>query len=97
MKTEPINIGQKVQLFFDNYIIEMSHFLTREMHSPQKSPYSPLIKKDRPWEEVVFFFAPILGTCIGMSGKSSTSVGTRIWDGIMRYLWAGEKDLVITV
>ena len=65
MKTEPINIGQKVQLFFDNYIIEMSHFLTREMHSPQKSPYSPLIKKDRPWEEVVFFSHQYLERALG--------------------------------
>ena len=55
MKQEPINIGQKVQLFFDNHVIEMAHFLTREMHTPRKCPQNPLVKKDQPWENVLFF------------------------------------------
>ncbi len=55
MRTEPINIGRKVQLFFDNYIIEMAHFLTRTMHSPTKYAQNPLVKKDKPWENVLYF------------------------------------------
>ncbi len=55
MKKTPINIGQKVQLFFDNYIIEMAHFLTRTMHHPDRHPGNPIVKKDKPWEEVLYF------------------------------------------
>jgi hypothetical protein len=55
MKTTPTNIGGKVQLFFDNYMIEMAHFLTRTMHSPKKDSRNPILKKDRPWEEVLYF------------------------------------------
>ena len=55
MKVTPLNIGRKPQLFFDNYIIEMAHFLTRTMHSPTKSAQNPLIRKDRPWEDVLYF------------------------------------------
>lgn len=45
-----LNIGQVPQLFFDNYVVEMTQSLTRRMHLPEKCPENPLIKKDRPWE-----------------------------------------------
>ena len=51
----PLNIGQVPQLFFDNYMIEMVNFLTRTMHQPEKHAENPLIKKDKPWEQQVFF------------------------------------------
>ncbi len=51
----PLNIGQVPQLFFDSYMIEMVNFLTRTMHQPEKHAENPLIKKDKPWEQQVFF------------------------------------------
>ena len=51
----PVNVGRTVQLFVDDYMIEMAHFVTRTMHSPQKHPLNPLVKKDRPWEKVLYF------------------------------------------
>ena len=54
MKVQPLNIGQQVQLFLDNHIIEMVHFTTRTMHSPRKRP-EPVIRKDRPWEVLLYF------------------------------------------
>ncbi len=48
-------IGQTPQYFFDNHIIEMVNFVTRTMHTPKRHGDKPVIKKDRPWEKVLFF------------------------------------------
>ena len=51
----PLNIGQGPQLFFDNYMIEMVNFVTRTMHQPKKHATNPLLRKDKPWEQVLLF------------------------------------------
>ena len=54
MSNTPINIGQKPQLFFDNHMVEMVHYLTRRVHRPEKHPRNPLIVKDKPWEDDIY-------------------------------------------
>ena len=48
-------IGETPQYFFDNHVIEMFNFVTRNMHVPTMCSRNPIIKKDRPWEEVLYF------------------------------------------
>ena len=55
MKSTPINVGQVPQTFIDNYAIEMVNFATRTMHQPKKHDQNPLVRKDKPWEQVPFF------------------------------------------
>ena len=55
MNQEVVYIGQTPQYFFDNYIIEMFNFVTRTLHTPTPHGENPLIKKDRPWEGVLYF------------------------------------------
>ena len=54
MHPTPINIGQQIQLFFDNRMIEFIQALTRRTHQPRKHPQNPLIKTDQPWEKTLF-------------------------------------------
>jgi hypothetical protein len=49
-----INIGQKKQVFWDNYLIETSRSLTRKMHQPIRYSGNPLITKDREWERFLY-------------------------------------------
>ncbi len=49
-----LSIGKMPQYFFDNVVIEQVQDLTRVVHSPKKEP-GPLIKRDRPWEHVLYF------------------------------------------
>ena len=55
MSNDTLYINQTPQYFFDNHVIEMCNFVTRTMHTPKKHGTEPLIKKDRPWEEVLYF------------------------------------------
>ena len=55
MKKAPIVIGTKPQLFVDDHLIEMAHSVTRALHAPTKHPANPIVKKDRPWEDVLYF------------------------------------------
>lgn len=48
-------IGHAKQFFFDNVLIESVQSLTRRVHSPEKIGGSPLIQKDKPWEQVTYF------------------------------------------
>jgi len=48
-------IGQTPQYFFDNHVIEMFNFVTRTMHTPKPYGSNALIKKDKPWEDVLYF------------------------------------------
>ena len=50
-----LSIAHRKQFFFDDMIIESVQNLTRRVHSPEKHPASPLIRRDRPWEKVPYF------------------------------------------
>ena len=43
-------IGTGPQTFIDNYMIEMTNFVTRTMHQPAKHDANPVLVKDRAWE-----------------------------------------------
>ena len=45
---EPIDIGSRLELFVDEYLIESKDGVTRELHSPQRK--GPVMVFDRPWE-----------------------------------------------
>ncbi|MFP4028143.1 MAG: hypothetical protein ACLFWL_10155 [Candidatus Brocadiia bacterium] len=47
---EPINIGNRKQLFVDDALIEKSSALELTMNPPHRTS-NPLIQKDRPWEQ----------------------------------------------
>src|SRR5687767_2002956 len=47
---EPLRIGNDVQLFIDDTMIEDRWRLTRVMHHPDKYPRNPLILPDKEWE-----------------------------------------------
>jgi hypothetical protein len=53
--TEPIDIGQNAQLFFDYTLVEMTQDLTQVMHNPVRYSGNPVIRRDRPWEGVPYF------------------------------------------
>jgi len=48
-------IGDSVQLFLDNLLIEATRDVTRRWYSPIKDEGLPLIKKDKPWENIPYF------------------------------------------
>lgn len=50
-----LHFGEAKQFFFDNLLIESAQNLTRKLHTPEKDPRSPLIKKDKPWEHITYF------------------------------------------
>jgi len=52
-----LNIGEEKQYFFDDLVIESVENVSRNWHQPQKSPESPVIKKDQPWEHLTYFTA----------------------------------------
>jgi len=54
LKTTPLNIGRQPQLLLDNWIVELTHFSTRTLHSPQKRA-EPVLRADRPWEKLLYF------------------------------------------
>ena len=47
-------VGGAPQYFFDSLVIAQTQDVTRTVHSPVKEA-APLIKKDRPWEHVLYF------------------------------------------
>jgi len=54
MSTTQLNIGHTPQTFIDDYIIEMTNFVTRTMHQPVKHDANPVLVKDRPWEKLPY-------------------------------------------
>ena len=50
-----LHIGCQKQLFCDDLIVESVQNLARRVHSPQKVEQAPLIRKDKPWEQVTYF------------------------------------------
>ena len=62
MNRTPVNIGRQTQLFFDNWIIEMTHYTTRKLHQPERCP-EPILKKDRPWEVLPHFRSSTWNVC----------------------------------
>jgi len=48
--TEPVNVGNKKQLFIDHKFIESSENVRLTMNPPRK--YGPVIQSDRPWERI---------------------------------------------
>jgi hypothetical protein len=50
MNRAPLAVGQNLQLFVDNGIIEYTNFVTRTMHQPTKHEGNPILRKDQPWE-----------------------------------------------
>ena len=50
-----LNIGEEKQYFFDDLVIESVENVCRIWHKPQRTPESPLITKDQPWEHIPYF------------------------------------------
>jgi len=50
-----LQIGERKQFFFDNVVVESVQNLTRRLHSPRKEGHAPLIRRDKPWEQVTYF------------------------------------------
>ena len=48
-------IGARRQFFFDDLLLEQTQNLTRRYYSPQKVPASPVLRKDQPWENTLYF------------------------------------------
>jgi len=49
------HIGDDPQLFVDDILIEAAQGLTRRWHKPQRDGNAPLIKRDQPWEQALYF------------------------------------------
>ena len=47
------NIGTTPQYFLDNHLLEVTNFVTRTMHRPDKHP-DAVIRKTEPWEKVLY-------------------------------------------
>lgn len=50
-----LNIGREKQLLLDDLVIESAENVCRTWHKPSKAGLEPLIKKDQPWENIVYF------------------------------------------
>ncbi len=50
-----LDIGEQKQYFFDDLVIESVENVCRTWHKPEKTPQSPVIKKDQPWEHITYF------------------------------------------
>ncbi len=50
-----LQVGQGIQYFFDNLIVEAVQNLSRRVHSPVAVGERPVIERDRPWEQVTYF------------------------------------------
>jgi hypothetical protein len=55
MDSTQSHIGQDPQLLVDNYLIEVTQGLTRRWHKPIRHGDAPLIRRDRPWEQTLYF------------------------------------------
>lgn len=57
MKYDPtmLNIGREKQLLLDDLLIEVVENVRRTWHQPKKLDNGPLIKSDKPWENVLVF------------------------------------------
>ena len=57
MKYDPsmLNIGRTKQLLVDDLVIECAENICRTWHRPVKVTEAPLIKRDRPWENIPVF------------------------------------------
>ena len=49
-----LQIGSRRQFFFDDLAIESTQDLTRRFHRPERHPAGPLLRRDRPWEKLVY-------------------------------------------
>ena len=49
-----LQIGSRRQFFFDDLVIESTQDLTRRFHTPNRHPQSPLLRRDQPWEKLVY-------------------------------------------
>jgi hypothetical protein len=59
---QPVAIEKGVrQLFFDDYAIASRENLTQTLHSPEKHPDNPVLKREHPWEA---FRVQVYGTVI---------------------------------
>lgn len=56
----PIALGQH-QLFLDDYVILKQTGLERKLHTPQKHPLNPVLKREKPWEA---FRVQVYGTIL---------------------------------
>jgi len=50
-----LSVRDAVQLFIDNVLIESAQNVTRRWHSPERKFDHPVIRKDRPWENILYF------------------------------------------
>ena len=50
-----LDIGREKQVFLDDLVIESAENICRTWHQPIKIDEGPLIKKDRPWENLAYF------------------------------------------
>lgn len=50
-----LNIGREKQILVDDLIIESVENVCRTWHQPVKVAENPLIKKDQPWENIIYF------------------------------------------
>ena len=50
-----LHVDLEPQLMVDNWIIGCSQAVTRRWHKPTRHPAAPLVKKDRPWEQMLYF------------------------------------------
>ena len=55
MDSTHLHIGHDPQLFVDNWNIECVQGLTRRWHKPVRHGDAPLIARDRPWEQTLYF------------------------------------------
>lgn len=47
----PIEVGQKKQLFLDDYLVASSTNVVRKIHAAEKSRSNPVIRQTEPWED----------------------------------------------
>ena len=55
MESTYLHVGHDPQLLVDNVLIECTQGLTRRWYKPQRHGDVPLICRDRPWEQTLYF------------------------------------------
>lgn len=50
-----MQVWREPQVFVDNWLIEQADGITRRWHKPRRLQEEPILKRDRPWEQALYF------------------------------------------
>ena len=75
-----VELGERKQLFFDDYLVASSTNVSRQVHRAEKLASNPVIRQTEPWEDAFNIMATIAPALIcGASRPARSSFAARKW------------------